>query len=251
MLCYCCLSKRPDPEPRFCGLKNINLRKLNQLVWDKTREIALNSSKLREVIESQKEGSFVDGVELEVQLVQVDRLIQSKDEEIRDILRRTKGYKSVTEEEIDRVISDVKSEKDNLLIQKHELEDKLKRINTAKEQINHIENYLKTISYNIDHFNEQERSEFLHLLIDRIIIDWDEKSKEHTVEIVYIIPIEEPAKQEIPTPPIAPAISRKSCGAGHEKGVLRSIPYLFLSGLPPNGFLLFPKLHLLLNQAGS
>ena len=98
MLCYCCLSKRPDPEPRFCGLKNINLRKLNQLVWDKTREIALNSSKLREVIESQKEGSFVDGVELEVQLVQVDRLIQSKDEEIRDILRRTKGYKSVTEE---------------------------------------------------------------------------------------------------------------------------------------------------------
>ena len=33
MRCYCCLSKRPDPRPRFCGLKNVPLDTINNYVW--------------------------------------------------------------------------------------------------------------------------------------------------------------------------------------------------------------------------
>lgn len=191
MRLYSCLSKRPDPEPRFCGLKNINLDKLNHLVWEKSREIALSSSKLKTAIESQREDFFVNGVELEVQITQLERLIQSKDEEVKDILRRKNKYKSITEEDIEKVISDIKNEKNDLLIQKHEWEDRLNKVQRAKEQAKHIENYFKIVSQNIDKFSEQERYEFLHTLIDRIIIDYDETSKKHTVEIVYIIPTEE------------------------------------------------------------
>lgn len=195
---YCCLSKRPDPEPRFCGLRSVNLDKINKLVWEKTREIAFNSSKLKEVIENKEAEHFIDDVEMGVQLSQLERLIEGKDNEIKDIIRRKSLYKSVTDEDIDKTISEIKSEQNDLILQKVELEKKISNTRRAKEQAKYISDYLKTIAYNIDSFTDEEKYEFLHLLIQKIEIDWDGISREHKTDIIYTIPVEEKLFDENP-----------------------------------------------------
>ena len=189
---YCCLSKRSGYDN--CGLRSINLDKINKLIWEKSREIALSSERLKEIIKVQKESFFVDTVEIGVQISQLDKSIDNKNSEIKDLLRRRNKYKNVLEEEIDDLISEIKSEKNDLLIRKHELKEKAKKVKRATEKSKHISDYLSIISRNIDSFNDQERYEFLHLLIDRIIVDYDVSKQEHTIEVIYIIPTESTQK---------------------------------------------------------
>jgi len=194
---YTCASKRFGYED--CGIRSVNLDKINSLVWEKSMEIALNSSQLREAVISQQSETFVDGVEFEVQLKAIDQQIAKKKAEIKDVIRRKEKYISITDEDMDLVIIEIKDEMKALEEQKRALQDKICRVEKTRKHIQHVSDYLSTISSNIKRFDNQQRYEFLHLLIDKIEVEYNELKREHTVEIVYIIPLEEPTEE---VPPI-------------------------------------------------
>jgi len=195
---YCCLSKRT--EYTNCGLRSINLDKIDRLIWEKTREILLNSEKLKEVIASQDNELFVDIAEIEVQTKHLEKAITDRDEEIKDLIRRRKKYKNISDREIDQIILDIKQEKEALINQKQDLIQKIENTKSAKEQSKQIADYIATLSHNIDSLPDQDRFDLLHLLIHKIIIDYDVEAKEHTAETIYKIPVEEPTPNRLLQP---------------------------------------------------
>ncbi len=189
MRLYCCLSKRPDPEPRFCGLKNVNIDKTNIIVWNKIKEIVKNSQKLKEAIEEQKGSHYVKGYISEIEVKNINQIIQSKEREIDRILELYSRSKALSIAELDRKVDGIKKQKDNLVQEREKISEEINRARQAKETLKHLENYMAKISKRIDNFTNEEKYEFIHLIVSKIIVDYDRDLRYHSIEIEGAIPI--------------------------------------------------------------
>lgn len=196
MRCYCCLSKRPDPLPRFCGLKNVNLDRLDELVWNTTKELVKNSEKLREAIENKRGNFVVDETLLEVELESIQRGIKEKDGEIDRILELYGKSKSLSVEELDRKVGELKKQKEDLEREKEKIESKSRDVEVAKRNFDRAEDFMTKEREVIDNSTDQEKREFLVLAVDKIWVDYDEE-KGHSVEIEGAIPIFDEAKPRV------------------------------------------------------
>jgi len=177
-----------------CGLRSPNLDKINDFVWNSIVSIVKNSSKLKEAIESKRESLFVNDTLSEAELGSINKAIKEKDSEISKILELYSRTKSLSMEDLDKKVLEIKSEKKILVKQANEIEIGLSRLNESKENITKIEDYMKIISDRIDKFTDEEKREFLNLLVDRIIVEYDEKNRIHLISIKGAIPIFEDAQ---------------------------------------------------------
>jgi len=187
MRCYCCLSKRPDPLPRFCGLKNINLDRLNQLVWNATKELVKDSEKLREAIENKKGGFAVDEALSQVELESVQKAVEEKNEEIDRILDLYGRSKTFTVEELDKRVEKLKKQREDLERESERIESKIREVEVAKSNFGRAEEFVRKTRAVIDSFTDQEKRDFLVLAVDKIWVDYDEE-RGHTIEIEGAIP---------------------------------------------------------------
>lgn len=180
---YCCLSKRPFPEPRSCGMRGLNLDKANHIVWSTVREYILNSKKLREAIKAQKDTTFVDRVGFDAELSTIRKKIAGKDSEVRDLLRARGRYKNIDEAEIDQLAGEIKSEKNDLKIREHELLQQLSKIDSIDDKSKEIERFLSTLVTRVDKLNENEKFEVLHVIIKAIQVRYNTSLKKHFLNI--------------------------------------------------------------------
>ena len=197
---YCCLSKRPDPDPRFCGLRSVNLDKINYMIWETIKGIVKNSHKLKEAIESQKNEHFVDSVLSETELESIERAIKEKDGEIDKLLDLYTKSKILSIKELDNKIKTYKDIKDALIKQRQEVTERINAASQAESNLKEIENFMLTVSKRIDSFTDSETQEFLNLVINKIWVDYDVSSKTHLIEIEGAVPIFEDFEIEKPEP---------------------------------------------------
>lgn len=196
MRCYCCISKHPDPEPRFCGLKNINLDKLNNIVWEKIVEIVKNSKKLEEAIKTKKDLEWSGKILSDTGIEIIDKAIKKNDEELDNLLDLYNKSKVFTIEELDKKAIKIKSEREALVKEKEIIMKEKVESEITQENIRNIEDYMHKISKRINSFSEQEKYDFLHLFINRIVVDYD-KNIGHTIEIEGAIPVFDREKDDV------------------------------------------------------
>lgn len=180
---YCCLSKRPNPEPRFCGMRSINLDKTNSSVWSTVREYILHPHKLREAIEFQKDTSFVDRVGLEAELSTIRRRISEKDDEFENLIRIRGQYSNITESKINEIAGKIVSEKGDLKIAEQELLMTLTKLDSVIVRGLEIENFLSTLTDRVDDLSEQEQYEVLHAIIEKVFVSDNQDQKYHNINI--------------------------------------------------------------------
>jgi len=188
MRSYCCSSKRPDPEPRFCGMKNINLDRLNELVWSTVRRMILKSKVFKKSVEAglreyekHNSGEIKEKKALEAQLEQIQLAIH----------RMMKLYgvvEAMTPEELDFQIRDLKQDYKEVEQDLHRIEKKVEQLQPQILFNSQYEIFRKQLAFTINELNEQEQSELLHLVLKEIHIDYEE-NKGHKIEIVCAIPV--------------------------------------------------------------
>lgn len=188
MRCYCCLSKRPDPEPRFCGLKNVPLDKIEILVWKKVGEMIKNSSLIKKRIETGEATSDATKLLLEAQEKKLEEAVDKKNREIDNVLSLRGKIKALSIEEIDKVIREKKETREMLV---KDLETARKnKVNDEqiKQSLSLFKNYMKVMSHRLSSLTEDEKYELLHLIINRIMVDYSPDDG-HTIDIKIAVPI--------------------------------------------------------------
>ena len=197
MRVYCCLSKRPDPEPRFCGLKNIHLDRLNLLVWNIVRELLSNSEKLKQAIIQQQSEYFADEIILKDEIERLTSLKAERERELYRILDLYGKSQILSVQELDKQVRKVKDEIHVIEGETAKLERKQQQRVNIEENLSEIESWSRQLSERIDHLSDQEKYELLHLVIDKIIVDYHE-GKGHSIEVRGAIPLfeQEGSKQK-------------------------------------------------------
>jgi site-specific DNA recombinase len=180
---YKCISKRPDPEPRSCGLRSINIEKANRDVWLKVREYILSLEKLKVAIRSQKDTTFVDQLELETQLNLVRKKIAGKDQEISDLLRKKGKFSNISDNEIDHIVGNIKNEKNELIIYENQILGKVQSSQSLESKTREIEEFLSKFSNRVDELSDSEKYDILHTIVNKITVTYDLKLKKHFTNV--------------------------------------------------------------------
>ena len=186
---YCCLSKKPDPHPRSCGMPSLNLDEVEQKVWEEMRRLATNSERLREQLQAQQDKQYVEDVVTQVELDKVTRAIEQKERQIDALLTNMELLERP--EYVKRNITRLHDEKENLAKTQAELQERVARQQALKRKVNAIESWWKKVGRRIDRLTDQERYEFLHAALHQILVAYDPKTKEHLLSYELAIDIED------------------------------------------------------------
>ena len=180
---YCCLSKRPNPEPRSCGMRSINLDKANNAVWATIREYILHSKKLRDAIEAQKDTSFVDRIGLETELSTIKKRISEKDAELERLVRMKGKYSNIPEDKLNEIAAKITSEKGDLQITQQELLKKLTKLDSIDARGKEIEKFLANLHHRVDSLSDQEKYDVIHAIISKVVVSYNEMARQHHLDI--------------------------------------------------------------------
>jgi site-specific DNA recombinase len=186
---YNCLSKRPDPHPRFCGLRNIPIDIINKLVWDETVNIVMHWEDVKKKIRKQlkETGNKAEGIEVEIR--STERKIAGADQQISRIVELyARG--TIPAEDLDRNVKETSARRDSLKTKLSELQLQLANEGQKEFELDYIRDYIDSLKKRIDTFTEQEQYDLLHTIIDKIIVDYNEETDTHKYDIEYAVPIE-------------------------------------------------------------
>lgn len=194
---YYCSSKVPSPLPRPCGLKNVNLDKIDNLVWDTIKRLIKSPQALREAVKAKQVEYHTDKVSLERQLKLIEKNIDSKSKKIDRLLDLYSKSQILDPAELDKKVLQIKQEREALIEDREKLLKNAAQVTSARENLKHVEQYAAKIKDRLDSFDDNERYDFLHLLIDKALVDYhisgkDKKGKptgQHTLEIQGAVPI--------------------------------------------------------------
>ena len=186
---YCCLSKKPDPDYRSCGLRSVNMDKANEVVWNLVSELTRNSERLRKLIQSQLEPQEVDQVLVSFELEAIDKEVRTRELQIEALLRS----QEVLEQPyyVKRTIENLHKEKEDLLSNKRRLEAERACQELQRQRVDWIERAWKKIGSRLETMTDQERFDFLHAFLIHVQVDYDEKARIHLFEPVVAIELDE------------------------------------------------------------
>ena len=188
MRCYCCISKRPDPEPRYCGLKNVNLDQINDFVWSAITKLIMNSKSLKDAINAQRAEHKADDLLLKTELENIDKLIKQKDDQIETLLDAYGKSRALTIDELDDKVGQGE-QKGRVGTNRETIVQQLAKIELNKRVLLITEEYRELMAKSIKSFSDKEKFDFLHLVIDKILVDYDPSTNSHSIEIEGSIPI--------------------------------------------------------------
>jgi len=198
MRLYYCMSKRDDPFPRFCGMKNVPIDKLDLHVWQTVRDLIKDSKKLREAIERSRMTQAKDLVTLEAQQKWITKQVRGKDIEIDRILGLYGKTRSLSVEDLDKQIGRLKDERKLIEEDLRGIEEKVKAVQDAESQAKSVQSWAKIIASRVDRLSQKRRRELLLAMIRKIHVDWDEKEQTHYIDIEGAVPIFDEPRQVNP-----------------------------------------------------
>ncbi|MFC1698628.1 recombinase family protein [Candidatus Omnitrophota bacterium] len=186
MRLYSCLSKRPDPTPRFCGLKNVNLDYVNNYVKEKILKMIKDPKELEKALKVKQDDVWSKQELSKLQLEKIKKDIEQTEGQIDSILElytKSKELKGITIADLDRKTLKLKERKEKLLTELKDAESWIemsKHVNTALEACKEI---LIGQKGKIAKYSDKEWYVILHKLVTRITVDYDEVTGEHSLKI--------------------------------------------------------------------
>ncbi len=204
MRAYCCMSKRPDPSPRFCGLKNINLDKIENLVWSTVLRIC-SSENIKNELAKHFEVKADKKDDLLKQIESLKRKVKEKNKE-KERVMRLYGSGEFSEDEIEKIASTINEEKQAIISNLELLTIKVTNLHDNQAFINSLSTAMEELK-RIDTKNDAKgKRRILEMFIDKIIVDYHDfenlgidiieengnvvqPTNEHTIEIKLKIPL--------------------------------------------------------------
>ena len=191
MRLYSCASKRYDPEYRFCGLKNVNLDRLNELVWSNIRRLIMNSNSFQTAV---KKGHSLIQKGKKDEIAEIKDLLREKEQVERAIARLIKLYaatKAITVEQLDNEVNTLKETLFGIEKRLEKLE--VLKVDSIENQfsLDSMELFRKELAECIDNLTDEERFDLLHLILSRIEVDYVPE-KGHKIEIIWAIQLPDP-----------------------------------------------------------
>ena len=186
MRLYQCLSKRPDPYPRFCGMKNINLDKLNTLVWDSLLHILQDAQGTHRAYKKYiKKNTDIEDFKKNIKSAKrMLTELQNKKSRLLDlytdgVLGKDSLYNknSQIEDEIDIKEKEIK-----------ELEGKIQQNAKSEYPTDYFEEFSLEFNKTI-HFDDERKKSMINSFISIIEIDYVENINVHFIEIHFKFPI--------------------------------------------------------------
>ena len=187
MRIYFCLSKRSEEMP-FCGMKSINIDKLNNLIWDKLLFVLTDSTLVRKELKKKFANTKKNINEINKETASLNRNLKEKEIEKTNLIRlATKNIINDTDlqkhlyelEEAKRIILDtIKLNEDKILLAQKE--------ESTHEWIIKLEEKAKELYYLKD---EVKKQEIIRSFINRITIDYLKEEKQHVIQLELKYPL--------------------------------------------------------------
>lgn len=185
MRLYCCSSNRPDPIRKHCKMKNINIDKIESLVWNTIITILQNSNfakKQYQRIFSRKNDTKI----IQSNLTYLKGQLKSKNEEI-SIILNLYGKKLIPynvlenkSKELELQLNDISNS-----IKEKEIELKLSLEKSDYNILSITENELKKLN----ELTPERKRKMLNILISSIEVDYLDEYKEHVIIINLKLPL--------------------------------------------------------------
>ncbi len=189
--CLCTKSESNHNHPP-CGLPAVNLKKVEQEVWNKVQGLAKNIPKLREHLETELSKSTVDTMLWEVEVEAVERAISEKKQRIINLLKSEGDIGHP--EYLRQTISALDGEIEELTKQLGDKRKEIKRQELLRPRREKVVEHWKRFGEVIDNMIEQEKYDFLHAYVVRVIVDYDREKQKHTLELELLAELEDTAQ---------------------------------------------------------
>lgn len=187
---YECISLKPDPFPRYCGMPSVQQKDFNGPVWENVVRLVKDGNFLRQVLESNKLTQNKDMVTHEAEVVILDRAIKGKGEEIDRILSLYARSKAMNVEELDKAVGTIKTQLEALSKERQTLLEGVRRHEMARAAVKDLETLLAQVRRRIDKFTDAQKREFLLRTVERVNVVHD--GKDHQLEIHFKFQVSKP-----------------------------------------------------------
>ncbi len=180
---YHCPSMKYERGGKSCGLRRLNLPKIEAFVWNRTKELITDSEKLKKAIKGKHFDLAANKLFTDDKIKGYNATIGQSRKELDKLLSLYSRSEIFTLEEWEAKAGDIKAKiqeaekaRDRLLEAKDRILAKSKHLDNALE-------YFRSISSRLDSFTNEEKSELVHALWTCITVDWNEERKVHTLEM--------------------------------------------------------------------
>jgi site-specific DNA recombinase len=182
MRVYYCSSKRRDPIPNFCGMKSINIDKLNDLIWENLMNVLTNSSVVRKSLKRIFSKTKIDKSKIEKDNKAILKKIEDTEVQRKNLIRlAAKG--TISDKDLEQQLKDL----DNEIYEFQNLiSSNLQRIKLSENQEGTFEWIIKAEEKAKQIRNTKDlekKKEIVNTFIDKIYVDYLEEEKEHVIEM--------------------------------------------------------------------
>jgi len=185
---YICSSKLPAVKGDFCGLKNVNMKKMNDTVWEAVKNMLLNSdlliNKAKEYLNNKSNQGNAIKKDIELNRKQIDSEQRSK-KKLLELYLKTEEFST---EELNSQSNEYNNRISILEKKVEKLENQLSLINNKMEVLNNMEYLRNSLLDQINSLTKDDIQKVIRYLVDRISIDWD-KTNGHQVELLFQFPM--------------------------------------------------------------
>ena len=180
---YVCLSKRPDPSPRSCGMPNIPMDKMDTLIKADIMALFNDPEKLRLAIQNKRDEATPDKVLLEVRHSQI---LKETAEVSKKMERNLELYladlKGITKDMLDSKSIQLTSELDALKIELAEVEKEQAALQEIDQVLADITKEGKNLTKKMAGLSNEEWYKFFHKMFKHIAVTYDSAAGCHSYE---------------------------------------------------------------------
>lgn len=187
MFVYQCMSKRPNPLPHFCGMKNINQFKLESLVWNVLISTFRNSKIIKKVIVKLLDKDKLNIGELKNQINNLKKELASFDFRKTNIITLY-SKNLISDLDVEKQLANLQAEREIHQSKIDNIKDKIDFFNKQVDITKTLELFESTINQ-IKNFTFEKKRKNVLRFIERITIDYIDAEKEHCIEISLKFPL--------------------------------------------------------------
>lgn len=184
---YFCMSKRSE-EAHFCGMKSINIDRLNSLVWDKLLYTLVNSNLVRKELKKKFKNTRKILAEVLAEIKNLNNKLKSNEDEKTNLVRLArKGL--IDDKELKKQLKEIEEIKQKLFNDIQIKEDEIKLMQneeSTNDWIIKLEDKAKEL-YTLK--DEKKKQEIIRVFINKITIDYLEDTKQHVIQLELKYPI--------------------------------------------------------------
>jgi site-specific DNA recombinase len=188
MRLYQCISKKPNPEPRHCGLKNINLDKLNTIVWTDLMNTLTNPEIISIELQKYIERKYSNTLKMRIAINEFQKKIEMKTIEKSKILDLYGKTEAFSMDELEKKVAGINSYIKNTDHSLKKLQNGLSIYTNTEEAHKRLKSYLEMYNKHLAEITNEQKVLICRQFIERIVVDWEEGSG-HTIQIQYRLPL--------------------------------------------------------------